>query len=225
MAHTYFLDSLLVWPEAALELPVLRTKQGSDCCQLLGKDAARSVLTAIPVTCHAQELTLDRIAAEADLNRTLGTLRYLTGLRAARATNLQSPPTSPRSPRAPQEASSPSGSPSAARSSPSSTQLQAAGVKAAPADDPSPPVIQQQHIASSSADAPSQAEALEEDDAVKQEAAKCPVCHEVMAVELMMLTCGHQLCCRCCMTLIERLPAFPPQVAAAMLPVCNTQTA
>ena len=31
-----------------------------------------------------QELTMDRIGAEADLRRTLGTLRYLQGLKAAR---------------------------------------------------------------------------------------------------------------------------------------------
>lgn len=38
---------------------------------------------------------MDRIAAEADLNRALGTLRYLRGLRAAQEQKQRSPPTSP----------------------------------------------------------------------------------------------------------------------------------
>lgn len=34
-----------------------------------------------------QDLTSDRMGAEADLNRTLGTFRYLQGLKAARQRN------------------------------------------------------------------------------------------------------------------------------------------
>lgn len=35
----------------------------------------------------------------------------------------------------------------------------------------------------------------------------CPVCHDVLGSELVMLPCGHQLCCKCSMTLIDRAPA------------------
>ena len=42
----------------------------------------------------------------------------------------------------------------------------------------------------------------------------CPVCHEALGNELVMLPCGHQLCCRCSMTLIDRAPSTSsPQVS------------
>ena len=41
----------------------------------------------------------------------------------------------------------------------------------------------------------------------------CPVCHEALGSELVMLPCGHQLCCRCSMTIIDRAPSTSsPQV-------------
>lgn len=43
----------------------------------------------------------------------------------------------------------------------------------------------------------------------------CPVCHDVLGAELVMLPCGHQLCCRCSMTLIDRAPqSASPQVSS-----------
>lgn len=41
----------------------------------------------------------------------------------------------------------------------------------------------------------------------------CPVCHDPLGSELVMLPCGHQLCCRCSMTIIDRAPhTSSPQV-------------
>ena len=41
----------------------------------------------------------------------------------------------------------------------------------------------------------------------------CPVCHDMLGSELVMLPCGHQLCCKCSMTLIDRAPQSAlPQV-------------
>ena len=41
----------------------------------------------------------------------------------------------------------------------------------------------------------------------------CPVCHDVLGSELVMLPCGHQLCCKCSMTIIDRAPqSASPQV-------------
>ncbi|KAK9793457.1 hypothetical protein WJX73_010752 [Symbiochloris irregularis] len=50
-----------------------------------------------------KELTMDRIASEADLGRALGTLRYLRGLRAAQEQKQKSPPTSPHKPLSPSD--------------------------------------------------------------------------------------------------------------------------
>ena len=39
----------------------------------------------------------------------------------------------------------------------------------------------------------------------------CPVCQEALAAELAMLPCGHPLCVRCQMALIDRLPGNLPR--------------
>ena len=39
----------------------------------------------------------------------------------------------------------------------------------------------------------------------------CPVCQEALGAELAMLPCGHQLCVRCQMALIDRLPGNLPR--------------
>ena len=45
----------------------------------------------------------------------------------------------------------------------------------------------------------------------------CPVCHDVLGAELVMLPCGHQLCCKCSMTLIDRaLQSASPQVQSVL---------
>ncbi len=45
----------------------------------------------------------------------------------------------------------------------------------------------------------------------------CPVCQEALGAELAMLPCGHQLCVRCQMALIDRLPSNVPR-ARSLLP-------
>ena len=98
-----------------------------------------------------QELTADKLTSEADLQRTLGTLRYLRSLKEARR-------------------------------------------KAA--DDVS-------------ADASSSAATAAAEDAGGE---TCPVCHEPLGSELVMLPCAHTLCCKCSMTLVEQQRRFSPQV-------------
>ena len=45
----------------------------------------------------------------------------------------------------------------------------------------------------------------------------CPVCHDPLGSELVMLPCGHQLCCRCSMTIIDRAPhTSSPQVLSRL---------
>ena len=45
----------------------------------------------------------------------------------------------------------------------------------------------------------------------------CPVCQEALGAELAMLPCGHQLCVRCQMALIERLPGNLPRVRSSAM--------
>lgn len=153
---------------------------------------AGAIGSRLNVCMAVQELTLDRIAADADLSRTLGTLRYLSGLRAAQAQKQQSP-SSPLSPK-PDVASGPPSQAAAAMSPFESDQRG------------------HDHAAGSSGRTDEQAVAA----AAKSEASHCPVCQDALASEFMMLTCGHMLCARCCMTLIERLPAIPVQVLALL---------
>ena len=42
-----------------------------------------------------------------------------------------------------------------------------------------------------------------------QEAEQCPVCHEPLGPELVILPCGHQLCCKCSMSLVDRQSHVP----------------
>lgn len=46
-----------------------------------------------------------------------------------------------------------------------------------------------------------------------QEREVCPVCQEPLGMELAMLPCGHQLCVRCQMALVERIPSSTPAVS------------
>ncbi|DBA99603.1 TPA: hypothetical protein ACH3X3_012177 [Trebouxia sp. C0006] len=53
----------------------------------------------------------------------------------------------------------------------------------------------------------------------------CPVCHDPLGSELVMLPCGHQLCCRCSMTIIDRAPhTSSPQGKKISCPTCRTRT-
>ncbi|KAL3154030.1 hypothetical protein ABBQ32_013581 [Trebouxia sp. C0010 RCD-2024] len=112
-----------------------------------------------------RELTNDRLGSEADLNRLLGTLRYLQSLKAAR-----------------QQA-----------------EAAAAATQDTPEQQPSP--------------------------STTQGGGCCPVCHDVLGAELVMLPCGHQLCCRCSMTLIDRAPqSASPQGRRISCPTCRART-
>ncbi|KAL0019181.1 hypothetical protein WJX77_000293 [Trebouxia sp. C0004] len=53
----------------------------------------------------------------------------------------------------------------------------------------------------------------------------CPVCHDPLGSELVMLPCGHQLCCRCSMTIIDRAPhTSSPQCKKIRCPTCRAGT-
>ena len=42
-----------------------------------------------------------------------------------------------------------------------------------------------------------------------QEGEVCPVCQEPLGQELAMMPCGHQLCVRCHMALVDRVAPGP----------------
>ncbi|GAB4820920.1 hypothetical protein N2152v2_007966 [Parachlorella kessleri] len=50
----------------------------------------------------------------------------------------------------------------------------------------------------------------------QQQEEVCPVCLAPLGEELSMLPCGHRLCCRCSMVLVERLPAGQPQASSVL---------
>ena len=57
----------------------------------------------------------------------------------------------------------------------------------------------------------------------EEEAEPCPVCHEALGLELAMAPCGHQLCMRCHMAMLDRIPRLTPAVrtpAQAPSPIC-----
>lgn len=43
----------------------------------------------------------------------------------------------------------------------------------------------------------------------------CPVCQDQLGAELVMLICGHRLCCPCSMLLVDRIPQNRPQVSSS----------
>ncbi|EIE26712.1 hypothetical protein COCSUDRAFT_59229 [Coccomyxa subellipsoidea C-169] len=118
-----------------------------------------------------KELTTERIVAEADLNKQLGTLRYLRGLRAARQ------------------------------------RMQAGAERAEQAPDK-----QNSEPAAVSSEAAAEVEV-------------CPVCQEPLGQELTMLPCGHQLCVRCHMAILDRIPPYIPMVNRHIhCPTCRART-
>ncbi len=46
----------------------------------------------------------------------------------------------------------------------------------------------------------------------------CPVCQEPLGQELTMLPCGHQLCVRCHMAILDRIPPYIPMVLTSPTP-------
>ncbi|CAM6114787.1 unnamed protein product [Calypogeia fissa] len=54
----------------------------------------------------------------------------------------------------------------------------------------------------------------------------CPVCHDKLGSQLMVLPCGHLLCCKCCMVMIERSPTPPNGNSRKCIPcpTCRKRT-
>lgn len=130
-----------------------------------------------------QELSGDKAVAAAELRRTLGTLRYLEGLRASR----QRGPASPAKPATAAAAGA------------------AGGAQAGSSDEAGPSAAPEEEAGEGRG--PGVGGVLPQ-----EEAQICPVCHDTLGLELTMLPCGHQLCCKCSMAMIDRLPAKQPQV-------------
>ena len=51
-----------------------------------------------------------------------------------------------------------------------------------------------------------------------QEGEVCPVCQEPLGQELAMMPCGHQLCVRCHMALVDRVAPGPKVSASSSAP-------
>ena len=56
-----------------------------------------------------------------------------------------------------------------------------------------------------------------------QEGEVCPVCQEPLGQELAMMPCGHQLCVRCHLALVDRVAPGPKVGAAARTSFGSTQ--
>ncbi|CAK0735069.1 hypothetical protein CVIRNUC_000523 [Coccomyxa viridis] len=119
-----------------------------------------------------KELTTDRIVAEADLAKQLGTLRYLLGLRSARQR--------------------------------AEATLQQA--------------VKQEEKGQGPEGLHDEADAK---DTLHQEGEVCPVCQEPLGQELAMMPCGHQLCVRCHMALVDRVAPGPKAHRHVPCPTCR----
>ena len=52
----------------------------------------------------------------------------------------------------------------------------------------------------------------------------CPVCHDLLGQELVMLPCGHKLCCRCHISMTEQIPTFQPAASKRIgCPTCRAR--
>ena len=128
------------------------------------------------------ELSADKAQARAELGRTLGTLRYLRGVREQQQRR-KAVATTPlkQQQQQQQHKGKESGADAAGPSQPCQVQP-AVGAPATAAAFPAP------------------------------ETESCPVCHEALGDERSMLACGHQLCTRCSLVMADRIPSNVPQV-------------
>ncbi|KAK9844148.1 hypothetical protein WJX81_006007 [Elliptochloris bilobata] len=146
----------LLYAHDELAMAALRMRVRAPC-EAVKPHEAHFKLHAEEVPVKNKELTTERIMAEADLKKQLGTLRYLQGLNAAR-----------------------------------------------------------QRVAAAEKGGEGAGEVVVE---------LCPVCQEALGAELAMLPCGHQLCVRCQMALIDRLSSNLPRSQRRVLcPTCRTRT-
>mmetsp|Transcript_47933 Transcript_47933/g.120974 ORF Transcript_47933/g.120974 Transcript_47933/m.120974 type:complete len:432 (+) Transcript_47933:304-1599(+) len=50
----------------------------------------------------------------------------------------------------------------------------------------------------------------------------CPVCQDVLGFSLVMFPCGHKMCCKCTMALVERVPKMVPKESQSIsCPSCR----
>lgn len=151
------------------------------------------------------ELTTEKALASSDLGRTLGTLRYLKTLMAARST--QAAENGGAAADAATAGAAAAGAPEAQPPS-TSDAAASAGAAAACSSDPT-----------ASCQPPQDADA-----AAGPEAIMCPICHEFIGAECAMMPCGHSLCYECNMMLIDQLPvSLAPTHRRVACPTCRVR--
>jgi len=136
----------------------------------------------IPV--KSTELSADKAVASADLKRTLGTLRYLQGLKGEQERK-------------------------AAMISPQKVGDVVKKGRNSSEDNGAEMSL--------SRDGGHTSTGLTDADA-------CPVCHDPFGQEMVMLPCGHRLCCKCQLLMTETLPAAQPAASKRMgCPTCRAR--
>ncbi|GAX82125.1 hypothetical protein CEUSTIGMA_g9553.t1 [Chlamydomonas eustigma] len=128
------------------------------------------------------DLGLEKVVAQSDLTKALGTLRYLSALSKARA-------------RPSKRAAEPqSGGTNASSAQGSEQKVQDMNAVTGDMESKNQLILPLSN--------PEMATKAEEDST----AAQCPICHDAIGCQCVMLPCGHQVCCECYASLLERLP-------------------
>ncbi len=133
---------------------------------------------------HSMELTCLSLCTDADLARALGTLRYLSTLKAAR--ERQQASNAPQQRQQQQQQQQQAADAAGPSTSSAGAAAPALGTAAASTGPASSPVI---------AAAPAEL---------------CPVCQEELGSQCVVLPCGHQLCYQCSEALTSRIPPSTP---------------
>jgi hypothetical protein len=156
------------------------------------------------------ELTGDRMLAEEELNRKMGTLRYLRQLRLARE-RAQARVSAATPARAAADAVEAPGAAAGGGGSKGGTSSAAAPAPA-PASAP----------ASTGNGSGAGAWALPPAPAAEP----CPICHEELGATCAVMPCGHALCCNCAEALVARLaPGLAPAQRRIGCPTCRARHA